>query len=204
MDNISYIIRFLDNLRTNLCEFLSSKTTIIMTKYYVKGGLAVLLILIVQLAFSQKTVPKKQNEKLQSVEQNAVADSVIRNNLVVVGNACIGLHCADGESFVFRTILVKENNNRIRFEDTSDTGRFGTRDWEIETNASSKEGGEYFAINDIESDSANTTPFKIEANAPTNSLYVDDGGRIDWNCHAYGWYSSYIRQCPNCTFRARC
>jgi hypothetical protein len=149
-----------------------------MTKYYVKGGLAVLLILIVQLAFSQKTVPKKQNEKLQSVEQNAVADNVIMDDLVVIGSACIGNDCADGESFGFHTILVKENNNRIGFEDTSSSLNFGTRDWEIEINASVNGGGEYFAINDIESDSTSTTPFKIEANAPTNSLYVNGSGRI--------------------------
>lgn len=146
-----------------------------MLKNYLKRGLAVLLAFTTPLTFSQKVAPQKQNEKPRVVEQKAVSDQVIADDLIVDGSACIGFDCVDGESFGFHTIRLKENNLRIGFQDTSSSASFGTRDWEIEANSSVNGGGDYFAINDVD---GGRTPFKIEAGAPTNSLYVDDGGRL--------------------------
>lgn len=127
------------------------------------------------LAFGQKVIPKNINEKPNVVEQNAVADNVILDDLIVDGSACIGTDCANGESFGFHTIRLKENNLRIGFQDTSSSASFGTADWELEANSSSNGGGEHFAINDVD---GGRTPFKIVAGAPTNSLYVSTAGRI--------------------------
>ncbi len=81
----------------------------------------------------------------------------------------------NGENFGFDTIKVKENNLRIKFEDTSNSASFPTNDWQLTANDSSNGGAEKFSIDDI---SGGRTPFTIEASAPSHSLYVDDAGRI--------------------------
>ena len=59
----------------------------------------------------------------------ARADQVILDDLIVDGSACIGFDCVNGESFGFDTIRIKENNLRIRAQDTSSTASFPTNDW---------------------------------------------------------------------------
>ena len=106
---------------------------------------------------------------------SAQADQVILDDLIVDGSICAGMDCVNGESFGFDTIRLKENNLRIRAVDTSSTSSFPSRDWQITFNDSSNGGLDKFSIDDIDS---GRTPFTIEGNAPSHSLYVDDGGRI--------------------------
>ena len=101
-------------------------------------------------------------------------DFVIADDLIVDGSACIGFDCVNGESFGFDTIRLKENNLRIKFEDTS-INAFPSNDWQLTANASANGGAEKFSIDDITN---SRTPFTVEARAPSHSLYVDDGGRI--------------------------
>jgi hypothetical protein len=105
---------------------------------------------------------------------NVNSDQVILDDLIVDGSTCIGQDCVNGESFGFDTIRLKENNLRIKFQDTS-TGSFPSTDWQITANESSNGGLNKFSIEDV---TAGRIPFTIEANAPTSSLYVDDGGRV--------------------------
>jgi len=105
----------------------------------------------------------------------AAADFVINDDLIVDGSACIGFDCVNGESFGFDTIRLKENNLRIKFDDTSVAASFPRNDWQLTANDSANGGASKFSIDDI---SGNRTPFTVEANARNNSLYVDDGGRI--------------------------
>ncbi len=102
-------------------------------------------------------------------------DQVILDDLIVDGSLCVGMDCVNGESFGFDTIRLKENNLRIRFVDTSSTSSFPSRDWQITVNDSANGGANKFSIDDID---GGRTPFTIEAGAPSNSLYVDDGGRL--------------------------
>ncbi len=102
-------------------------------------------------------------------------DFVIIDDLIVDGSACIGFDCVNGESFGFDTIRVKENNLRIKFDDTSIAASFPRNDWQLTANDSANGGASKFSIDDI---SGNRTPFTVEANARSHSLYVDDGGRI--------------------------
>jgi hypothetical protein len=102
-------------------------------------------------------------------------DQVILDNLIVDGSLCAGDDCVNGESFGFDTIRIKENNLRIRAMDTSATSSFPNRDWQITFNDSANGGANKFSIDDID---GGRTPFTLEANAPTHSLYVDDGGRV--------------------------
>ncbi len=102
-------------------------------------------------------------------------DYVIIDDLIVDGSACIGFDCVNGESFGFDTIRLKENNLRIKFQDTSSSASFPSNDWQISANDSSNGGANKFSIDDI---SGGRTPFTIEAGARSHALYVDDGGRI--------------------------
>lgn len=103
------------------------------------------------------------------------ADQVILDDLIVDGSICAGMDCVNGESFGFDTIRLKENNLRIRAVDTSSTASFPSRDWQLTFNDSANGGLNKFSIDDID---GGRTPFTIEGNAPSNSLYVDDGGRL--------------------------
>jgi len=101
-------------------------------------------------------------------------DQVINDDLIVTGSICVGFDCVNGEVFGFDTIRLKENNLRIKFQDTS-VGAFPSRDWQLTANDSASGGANKFSIDDID---GGRTPFTIEAAAPSHSLYVDDGGRI--------------------------
>ncbi len=105
----------------------------------------------------------------------ATADILHLDDVIIDGSLCVGFDCVNGESFGFDTIRLKENNLRIHFNDTSTAASYPDTDWRIVINDSANGGGHYFAVEDA---SASRVPFKIEATAPTNSLYVDDGGRV--------------------------
>lgn len=102
-------------------------------------------------------------------------DQVISDDLIVDGSLCVGVDCVNGENFGFDTIRLKENNLRIKFQDTSNSGSFPTNDWQITANESTNGGLNKFSIDDID---GGKTPFTLEAGAPNNSLYVDDSGRV--------------------------
>src|SRR3979409_2743057 len=104
----------------------------------------------------------------------AMADFVIPDDLIVQGSACVGLDCVDGESFGFDTIRLKENNTRIKFDDTSTSVGFPNNDWQLTPKDSASGGLNKFSI---ENTTVATVPFTIVGPAPTNSLFIDSSGR---------------------------
>jgi Chaperone of endosialidase len=105
----------------------------------------------------------------------AIADTVIPDDLIVQGSACVGLDCVDGESFGFDTIRLKENNTRIKFDDTSTSPGFPNNDWQLTANDSASGGLNKFSIENI---TTATVPFTVVGPAPTNSLFVADTGKV--------------------------
>lgn len=103
------------------------------------------------------------------------ADQVIPDDLIVQGSACAGLDCVNNESFGFSTLILKENNTRIRFLDTSTAAGFPKNVWDITANDSASGGASYLAFDDI---TGSKQPFRVTAGAPTASLFVDGGGRV--------------------------
>lgn len=103
----------------------------------------------------------------------ARADQQFFDDLIVDGSACIGLDCVNGESFEFDTIRLKENNLRIRFQDTSSSASFPTNDWVIVINDSANGGADRFSIEDPD---AGVTPFTIAAGAGDHALHVSGEG----------------------------
>lgn len=101
-------------------------------------------------------------------------DQVFADDLIVQGSTCTGLDCVDGESFGFDTIRLKENNIRIKFDDTS-TGAFPAVDWQLTANDSASGGADKFSIEDITN---SKVPFTLTGNAPSDSIFVDSTGRV--------------------------
>ncbi|HVS00427.1 MAG TPA: tail fiber domain-containing protein [Thermoanaerobaculia bacterium] len=107
-------------------------------------------------------------------ESSQNKDQVIPDDLIVQGSGCFGFDCVNNESFGFDTIRLKENNLRIKFEDTS-TGTFPTNDWQLTANDSASGGASKFSIEDI---TGSRVPFTVTAGASTNSIFVDSIGRV--------------------------
>lgn len=96
-------------------------------------------------------------------------DGIIRSSL------CVGIACANSETFGDNTILLKEDNLRIEFNDTSTAAGFPSNDWRIVANASNSGGYSYLAFQDV---TANRLPFVVRANARDNALYVSSQGSV--------------------------
>ncbi len=133
-----------------------------------------------------------------AVEGGFNKDQVFIDDLIVEGSACIGVDCSNGESFGFDTIRLKENNLRIKFEDTSTSASFPGNDWQLLANESDNGGLNKFSIVDT---TGNKTPFTVEAGAPTNALYVDDTGNIGVGTNTPASIELYIKDGDSPTLR---
>jgi hypothetical protein len=118
--------------------------------------------------------PESGSQGLVSRPPGTRLDQVIPDDLIVQGSTCVGFDCVNGEAFGFDTIRLKENNTRIKFEDTS-VAPFPTTDWQLTANESASGALNKFSIEDI---TAATVPFTIEGGALANSIYVDSTGRV--------------------------
>lgn len=101
-------------------------------------------------------------------------DQVYADDIIVQGSACVGLDCVNNESFGFDTLRLKENNTRIKFDDTSTTAGCPANDWQLTANDACG-GSSKFSIEDI---TGAKVPFTITAGASTNSIFVDSTGRV--------------------------
>ena len=102
----------------------------------------------------------------------ATGEQVISDTLIVSGPLCAGAGCAAGEIFTGGTVKIKQNAVRLHFDDAS---AIAQTDWQIEINDGSQTGPSYFAINDLD---AGTTPFAIDAGAPSSAFRIDNQGWI--------------------------
>jgi len=103
-------------------------------------------------------------------------DGVIRNSL------CVGFDCPDAPIFDDSTILLMENNTRIKFGDTSNSP-FPNNDWEIEANSNLSGDASYLGFNDCgtadnDGGCAADLVFAVEAGARQSALYVESDGDI--------------------------
>jgi hypothetical protein len=106
----------------------------------------------------------------------AAADFVINDDLIVQGSTCVGLDCVNNESFGFDTLILKENNLRIFFNDTSVAAGFPANKWRITVNDSASGGASFFALDDVTGNRAGV--FKVMAGAPSASLFVASSGNV--------------------------
>lgn len=101
-------------------------------------------------------------------------DQVFPDDLIVQGSLCSGFDCVNNEAFGDTTIKLKENNLRIKFEDTS-TGEFPSTDWQLTANEPESGGANLFMIEDV---TAATSPFVLIGGAPSNSMFVGSNGKV--------------------------
>lgn len=101
----------------------------------------------------------------------AHADQVFTEDVIIQQSLAVGFDAVNGENFGFDTFRLKENNLRIHFWDTSNSGSFPSNDWRIIINDSTNGGASYFAVEDS---TAGRIPFRIEAGARASALYVKD------------------------------
>lgn len=121
-----------------------------------------------------EAVEPAHSRPAEKVQDPGNKDQVIPDDLIVQGSLCVGFDCVNNESFGFDTIRLKENNTRIKFEDTS-AGTFPTNDWQLTANDSASGASSKFSIEDI---TGARVPFTIRAGAATNSIFVDSTGRL--------------------------
>jgi hypothetical protein len=111
------------------------------------------------------------------------AELVLSNSDGVIRNAlCVGFDCPDAPAFGDSSVLMMENNNRIKFGDTS-VSPFPNNDWEIEANSSLSGGLNYLGFNDCgnadnDGGCATDLVFAVEAGARQNALYVESDGDV--------------------------
>jgi hypothetical protein len=119
--------------------------------------------------------PGGRTATTNAVHNPTALDIVQADDVIIQGSLCVGLDCVNNESFGFDTIRLKENNTRIKFDDTSTASGFPNHDWQLTANDSASGGANKFSIEDI---TAATVPVTITGSAPTNSIFVDSSGRL--------------------------
>jgi len=118
------------------------------------------------------------------VAPNVSGDYRILADTIIQGSLGVGFDAVAGMSFSFDTIVLRENNLRILFDDTSVSAGFPYYDWRLKANDSASGGKNYFGIEDV---TTGTMPFWIGKAAPTDSLMVhEDNGFVGVNTRVPG------------------
>lgn len=100
---------------------------------------------------------------------------VISGNLTVNDSLCVGFDCVAAESYGSDTVRLKENNVRLHFEDTSNSGSFPGNDWTLIANEQDNGGMNMFAVQDR---TAGRNLMTLQAGAPANSLFMNSQGNV--------------------------
>jgi hypothetical protein len=103
------------------------------------------------------------------------ANTFFADDASAQGGVCAGLDCTSTESYGVASAKLKENNTRLKFEDTSTTAGFATTDWQLSANDAASGGANKFFVEDL---TAATVPLLIEGGTPNNALYLDSTGRV--------------------------
>ena len=125
-----------------------------------------------------------QDQDPQPDTPAAPSDTFLTDDLIVYGSECIGQDCVNGENFSFDTLRLKENNLRIHFFDTSNSGSFPSTDWRITINDTFNGGDNYFSIDNA---TANTSLLRIMADgnvgigttSPSERLHVNGNVTVE-------------------------
>jgi hypothetical protein len=127
---------------------------------------------------SENTVTRLRNHRLSLLP---MFDIIHADDVIIQGSLCVGLDCVNGESFGFDTIRLKENNDRIQFDDTSTSAGFATNNWQIRANASPSGGASFLAFVDqgaTGNSETGTIVFEVDAGAAANALKVSSTSKV--------------------------
>ncbi len=115
------------------------------------------------------------------IDQDNPGRQVINDDLEVIGSLGVGQDTPANQAYGFDTIILRENNLRIFFDDTSNSASFPDNDWRLIANETANGGLNYFGIDDA---TAGTNPFRILAGAGNNALYIGSGGNVGLGTNA--------------------
>ncbi|MFD0863700.1 hypothetical protein ACFQ1M_15910 [Sungkyunkwania multivorans] len=96
-------------------------------------------------------------------------------DVFVQGSLMVGSDTQNNAAFGFDTVILRENNLRMLFDDTSASGSFPSNDWRFTFNSSDNGGDNYFSIDDA---TANAVPFRIDAGAGNNAFRINNAGNV--------------------------
>jgi hypothetical protein len=102
-------------------------------------------------------------------------DTLFADDVSAQGGVCAGADCTAAEAYGLASAKLKENNTRLKFEDTSASAGFATTDWQLSANDTFSGGANKFFVEDL---TAVTVPLVIEGGTPNNALYLDSTGRV--------------------------
>jgi len=146
--------------------------------FSVAGGL------FVDSELAEARTPGGQGNAAAAAELTPMSAQVVLTNAngVIRNSLCVGSDCPNNPVFSDSTILMMENNTRIKFGDTSNSP-FPNNDWEIEANSNLSGGASYLGFNDCgtaDNDGGCTTDlvFAVEAGARQSALYVESDGDV--------------------------
>ncbi|HEX7831680.1 MAG TPA: tail fiber domain-containing protein, partial [Thermoanaerobaculia bacterium] len=119
--------------------------------------------------------PDRVEKSFAPRRSQPVADTFFTDDVSAQGGVCAGTDCTNAESYGFASVKLKENNTRIKFEDTSASAGFASTDWQLSANDTFSGGANKFFVEDL---TAATVPLLIEGGTPNNALYLDSTGRV--------------------------
>ncbi|WP_375177201.1 hypothetical protein [Marinobacter mobilis] len=108
------------------------------------------------------------------------ADVIKTDNLVVQGNQCLGTDCVSGETFTDHSFVLKENNDRIRWLDTSATTEAVRRN--LEGGYLDSELGNSWRVEANESSNGGDNRFYIQLYGTDKAAVISDGTAPDYDC----------------------
>lgn len=129
------------------------------------------------IATTEDKIEIKADDVFVTDRDSKTKDQQVIDDYIVTGSLAVGMDAILNENFGFNTILLKENNLRIGFDDTS-VGTFPANDWALVANSTANEGTNYFAIEDV---TAGVIPFIVMAGAPADALNIASNGNVGLN-----------------------
>ena len=112
---------------------------------------------------------------LSLIAATGQADQLISDTLVVDGPVVMGSDAQTGWNFGSDTLVLRQENLRIFFDDTTESSPYPENDWRIALNDTASGGANYFAIEDA---TAARTLFKIAAGGPNDAFYLGSNGSL--------------------------
>jgi hypothetical protein len=135
------------------------------------------LIILLLISISISILGQKDGFPTEIKDVNAPQDQVLQDDLIIQGNLGIGFDMTDGYDFDGNSLVLRENNLRILFNDTS-SPTFADNDWNIQLNDSYEGGLNYFKIIDL---ATSNSPFTILDGNDGIGLSISGSGRIGIN-----------------------
>lgn len=100
---------------------------------------------------------------------NTASAEVVDGNVIVQGSLCVGFDCAKDQDFLGSTLMLKENNTRIRLEDSDAPAVLG-QSWNLEANSPTNGGPNYFRIELKATDASAVAPILTLAPAGSGEV----------------------------------